>query len=444
MARLSIFCIGLFLFASVWSSTLNVEGSSKRLLILLDNLGLRESHSFYLKQLKDRGFDITYKSSDDASLQIVKYGEYLYDHIIIFAPATKEFGGRLDAEILTQFVDAGGNVLVAGSNTIGDAIREFASECGIEFADDKSAVIDHLNYDVNDNGQHTLIVASPDNLLSSELIIGQAKKNSLPFLFRGIGMSSDLDNPLLLDVLTASSSSYTANPDEPTLNEYPATVGKRTLLISVLQARNNARVGFVGSLDFFSNDFFQNSVQTNNGKKHTKSGNQDLAVALSDWLFKQRGVLRSRNIHHYLKSDKSTPRFYTIKYDIVFHIQFDEFINGKWMPFNGTDVQLEFVRIDPFVRTTMKNKAGQLEAQFRVPDTYGIFKFVVDYNRIGYSHLYSATQVSVHPLLHTEYERFIPSAYPYYISTFSMMAGAFLLSFIVLYHRDDLPKKKTE
>ncbi len=29
------------------------------------------------------------------------------------------FGGQLDAEILTQFVDAGGNVLVAGSNSIG-------------------------------------------------------------------------------------------------------------------------------------------------------------------------------------------------------------------------------------------------------------------------------------------------------------------------------------
>ena len=36
---------------------------------------------------------------------------------------------------------------------LGDAIREFAGECGIEFADDKSAVIDHLNYDTNDNGQ---------------------------------------------------------------------------------------------------------------------------------------------------------------------------------------------------------------------------------------------------------------------------------------------------
>lgn len=49
--------------------------------------------------------------------------------------------------------------------------------------------------------------------------------------------------------------------------QYPATVGKRTLLISVLQARNNARVGFVGSLDFFSNDFFQSSVQSIDGKK---------------------------------------------------------------------------------------------------------------------------------------------------------------------------------
>ena len=36
---------------------------------------------------------------------------------------------------------------------LGEAIREFAGECGIEFADDKSAVIDHLNYDTSDNGK---------------------------------------------------------------------------------------------------------------------------------------------------------------------------------------------------------------------------------------------------------------------------------------------------
>ncbi len=36
-------------------------------------------------------------------------------------------------------------------------------------------------------------------------------------------------------------------------------------------------------------------------------------------------------------------------------MQFDEFVYGQWVPFNGTDVQLEFVRIDPFVRTKLNN-----------------------------------------------------------------------------------------
>jgi hypothetical protein len=52
MARLSIICIGLILLAINWSSSLNIDGSSKRVLALLDNLAIRESHSFYFKQLK--------------------------------------------------------------------------------------------------------------------------------------------------------------------------------------------------------------------------------------------------------------------------------------------------------------------------------------------------------------------------------------------------------
>ena len=37
-------------------------------------------------------------------------------------------------------------------------------------------------------------------------------------------MSSDPENPLLLDVLTASSTSYTANPNEATLTEVSQSV----------------------------------------------------------------------------------------------------------------------------------------------------------------------------------------------------------------------------
>ena len=32
-------------------------------------------------------------------------------------------------------------------------MRELATECGVEFDEEKSAVIDHLNYDVADDGK---------------------------------------------------------------------------------------------------------------------------------------------------------------------------------------------------------------------------------------------------------------------------------------------------
>lgn len=45
------------------------------------------------------------------------------------------------------------------------------------------------------------------------------------------------------------------------LSQYPHAVGKNTLLIAGLQARNNARVVFSGSLHFFSDAFFNSPVQ---------------------------------------------------------------------------------------------------------------------------------------------------------------------------------------
>lgn len=51
------------------------------------------------------------------------------------------------------------------------------------------------------------------------------------------------------------------------------------------------------------------------------------------------------------------------------------------------------------------------------------------------------SQVSVRPLQHTQYERFIPSAYPYYVSAFSMMVGVFLFSFVFLYYKEDTKTK---
>lgn len=41
----------------------------------------------------------------------------------------------------------------------------------------------------------------------------------------------------------------------------------------------------------------------------------------------------------------------------------EQLSNGRWIPFDGDDIQLEFVRIDPFVRTFLKKKGKCNSAQ---------------------------------------------------------------------------------
>lgn len=39
-----------------------------------------------------------------------------------------------------------------------------------------------------------------------------------------------------------------------------------------------------------------------------------------------------------------------------YSIVIEQLSDGRWVPFDGDDIQLEFVRIDPFVRTFLKKK----------------------------------------------------------------------------------------
>lgn len=65
----------------------------------------------YFFCFSERGHILTFKSADDASLALTKFGEYLYDHLILFAPSVDEFGGSLSVEEITEFVDGGGEYL---------------------------------------------------------------------------------------------------------------------------------------------------------------------------------------------------------------------------------------------------------------------------------------------------------------------------------------------
>uniref|UniRef100_A0A0L8HRZ3 Dolichyl-diphosphooligosaccharide--protein glycosyltransferase 48 kDa subunit n=1 Tax=Octopus bimaculoides TaxID=37653 RepID=A0A0L8HRZ3_OCTBM len=343
----SILTFFVFLLCVTLSLQQNSGFGGRRTLVLVDSWSLRETHSIFFKMLRDRHFEITFKTADDSSLALTKYGEFLYDNLIIFSPSVE-----------------------------GDPLREIATECGVEFDEEKTSVIDHLNYDVSDGGK------------------------------------------------------------------FPHAVGKNTLLIAALQARNNARVVFVGSLDFFSDQFFTAPVQkASDGLRVEKSGNQELAANLAEWVLKMKGVLRVRKVSHHISGKTTPPPAYTILDDVEYSIEIEEYANGKWQPFEAENVQLEFVRIDPFICQTLEGKDGVFSTRFKLPDVYGVYQFRIDFNRMGFTHLFSLTQVSVRPLEHTQYERFIPSAYPYYVSAFSMMFGVFLLSLVFLHYKEDVKEK---
>jgi len=428
--KLLIVFLGIILF-------LNSAFASKRTLILYDNIDIKSTHSIFFNKLSNHGFELVFKSADDPGLDLFSYGNRIYDHLILFCPSVEDFGGSIKVSTITDFIDNGGNLFVAADSSIGEPLRELAAECGVEFDEERTAVIDHHNVDINDKGSHTRIVVDNNNLISSELIVGKVEA---PLLFKGVGMVLDPENQLVMPILKGTETCYTYFPDEK-IGQYPHAIGSNTMLITGLQARNNARIVFSGSLDFFSNEYFKAGVQRSGAgsTKYEVSGNEVLSNALSLWMFQEKGVLRTGKVSHHKVSESQAPEAYTILDNVHYSIVIEEMNSeGNWEPYISDDVQMEFVRIDPFVRTklSLNKSTSSYGIDFKLPDVYGVFQFKVNYARLGYTFLNSATQVSVRPLQHTQYERFITSAYPYYASAFSMMLGVFLFSFVFLYHKN--------
>ncbi|XP_050204992.1 dolichyl-diphosphooligosaccharide--protein glycosyltransferase 48 kDa subunit-like [Mercurialis annua] len=409
--------------------------SDRRVLVLLDDFSLKSSHSIYFNSLKSRGFDLDFKLADDPKLAVQRYGQYLYDGMIVFSPSTERFGGALDLAAVIDFVDAGHDLIIAADSSASDLIRSIATECGVDFDDDSTAVVvDHQSYAVSEiSGDHTLIAAS--DFIESDVILGKSKIEA-PVLFKGIAHSANAANNLAFQVLSASPSAYSANPSSK-LSSPPSLTGKSISLVSVMQARNNARIMITGSLDMLSNRLFKSGVQSaRNHIKFEKSGNEQFVTALSEWIFHERGHLKAVNLRHNKVGETGEPAIYRIKDDLDFYVELYEWSGKSWEPYVANDVQVQFYMMSPYVLKTLStDQKGLYKTSFKVPDVYGVFQFKVEYQKLGYTTLSLSKQIPVRPFKHNEYERFIITAYPYYGASFATMAGFFIFSFVYLYNK---------
>ncbi|GJV82450.1 dolichyl-diphosphooligosaccharide--protein glycosyltransferase 48 kDa subunit [Tanacetum coccineum] len=404
MAKSPIFILISLIITFTVTNSFSIENpTDRRILVLVDDLALKSSHSVFFNSLQSRGFDLDFKLSDDPKIALQRYGQYLYDGLILFTPNSERFGGNLDVGGILDFVDSGKDLIVAADSSASDLIRNVAAECGVDFDEDPSAVvIDHGSYAVSGTeGDHTLIAA--DDFIQADVLLGSTKIEA-PVLFKGIGHSVNPANSLVLKVLSASPSAYSANPKSK-LSSPPSLSGSSISLVSVVQARNNARVVFSGSLDLFSNKFFKSPVQkAGSSDKYEKSGNQRFVTELSKWVFHERG---------HLKSTVST----SIQSLMNFHLECRQAVNVRHHRVGETE--------EPVIYR-INDDLGLYLASFKVPDVYGVFQFKVEYQRLGYASLSLAKQIPVRPFRHNEYERFIPTAFPYYGASFSTVLFRFL------------------
>nr|CAN69595.1 hypothetical protein VITISV_005658 [Vitis vinifera] len=289
MANLPMFLTLISLLPFLCYSFSPENPTDRRILVVLDDIGLKSSHSIFFKSLQTRGLELDFKLADDPKISLQRYGQYLYDGLILFSPTTERFGGSLDLGAILDFVDSGHDLIITTDASASGLIRSIATDCGVDFDEDPSAmVIDHTSYAVSDTeGDHTLIAS--DDFIQSDVILGSTTIEA-PVLYKGIGHSLNSANSLVLKVLSASPSAYSADPNSK-LSSPPLLTGLAISLVSVVQARNNARIMISGSLEMFSNRY-SGAQKAGSSNRYEKSGNEQFVTELSKWIFHERGHLK--------------------------------------------------------------------------------------------------------------------------------------------------------
>jgi dolichyl-diphosphooligosaccharide---protein glycosyltransferase subunit DDOST/WBP1 len=342
-----------------------------------------------------------------------------------------------------RFIDSGRNVMVFGGAKTSEVMQELAIECGAEFDADNSAIVDHVNVDASDvHGDHTKVLTDQWNPATIAALGGAP---SAPILYRGVGVGVNPKSPYLHHFLSASPTAYSGEPNKA-VQAYPHSTGSETILVVGVQTQSNARVVFSGSMDMFSDEFLTARVSAaGSNDKPALAGNAQFCEGVAAWFVHDAGELRVRDVQHHSPSHPQlSPNSYRIGDDMVFSIVVEEYdgASGGWKTFNANDIQLQLIMLDPYIRITLdQGEDGRYHKQFRVPDTFGVYKLRIDYTREGYSVVDFEQTLSIRPYRHDEYPRFLYFAYPYYLSVFSLMGSVFVMGIVFLYHKD---KPKSE
>ena len=186
------------------------------------------------------------------------------------------FGGKLKVGKLLEFINAGGNCLLAGNS---EAIQDFAIELSADFSGELKDF-------------ESPLIAS----LSSHLISAHA-----PILYSGPSHKLSKKNELIQPILVGSPSSYSSK-----------AVGQQNVIVSAFQSLGNARLILSADASLYSNKYFEAII---NGKI---SGNKEFAKGAIDWVTQEKFLLRIDSARHHRKGETEQHGIYLINQNLVF------------------------------------------------------------------------------------------------------------------------------
>ncbi|KAH9023831.1 Oligosaccharyltransferase 48 kDa subunit beta-domain-containing protein [Lactarius pseudohatsudake] len=264
--------------------------------------------------------------------------------------------------------------------------------------------------------------------------------NTPPIWFSDIPFAH-ANNPLPVSILHAPAESFASDTDSDASADVVLDYAERggeglwagssLGIVTGFQTRDSARITWVGGLELFSDEYANKPLPSGD-----ESGNAQFARDVAAWTFHEKLVLRIDSTTHHLvnETEPLAREHYTINENIVFEAHISQYDpESGWAP--CSDLQVDFTMFDSHIRT------AHLPNLVPSPDRHGVFKFVLDYRRRGWTSLQSSTTVPVVPPRHDGYPRFLSAAWPYYTGAISTSVG-FLLFATLWLAGDDKGVKK--
>ncbi|KAF7559339.1 hypothetical protein G7046_g4810 [Stylonectria norvegica] len=442
----SLVSLGLLVLAAAVSA---VSTAGNRLLVVLDNVEEKDAYGVFLGDLKERGFDITYQTPKSDQLALFSLGERNYDHLLFLPTKVKGLGPHLTPNILLDFYNAQGNILLtmSSTHTISTSIVALLAELDISLpAERTGTVVDHFNYDTISAAEaHDVLVLDAPTNVRPGLKSFFEFPGSVLSIPHAVGHTLG-SGPLLTPIIRAPATAYSYNPKEQADVVDPEELfaaGKQLALVSTVQARNSARFTILGSAELLQDAWLEAKV-ARVGEKSVKPVNREFAKNLSGWAFQELGVLRVNEIEHRLEEDNEiNPTIYRVKQDVVYNISVSEYVWDNWVPFSlpvDDVLQLEFSMLSPFHRldlavTSVTETASVFGVSFTLPDQHGIFNFKVNYKRPFLTSVEEKVTVSVRHMAHDEWPRsyVISGAWPWLSGIGATVTGFVAFSALWMY-----------